>query len=66
MESPEAAFHSVLLQLFLVIASGAALVTAFAGDRKHSVVQGDIDPLWISTGEIDEQLEARQGLPRRH
>lgn len=34
MESPEAAFHSVLLQLFLVVASRAALVPAFTGERK--------------------------------
>jgi hypothetical protein len=57
MESSEAAFHSVLLQLFLVVASCAALVPPVTGERKHSVVQGDIDPLRINTREIDEQLE---------
>ena len=47
MESSEAAFHSVLPQLFLVVASRGALVSAFTGERKHAVVQGDIDPLRI-------------------
>ena len=33
VESPETAFHSVLLQLLLIIALCAALVLAFTGER---------------------------------